>query len=162
MFSHVFIVFSCFGWQKHWNSFTYDAEHGLIKLLMISDNFLRFVLLRMSSFPSGPREFVVKLDSLDCEEDGFGGLAAVPVNMYKLCSEVVIPATICAEKICRVIQSEDLTKLAASFASENDFTLLQGPSFFFFRGIPIAFHFQILPKHLGFWNQKPFKTQVSS
>jgi hypothetical protein len=69
----------------------------------------------------------VKLDSLDCEEDGFGGVAAVPVNMYKLCSEVVIPATICTEKICRVIQSEDLTKLSAALASQSDFTLLQGP-----------------------------------
>lgn len=74
----------------------------------------------------GPREFIVKLDSLDCEEDGFGGVAAVPVNMYKLCSEVVIPATICTEKICRVIQSEDLTKLSAALASQSDFTLLQG------------------------------------
>lgn len=67
----------------------------------------------------------MKLDSLDCEEDGFGGVAAVPVNMYKLCSEVVIPATICTEKICRVIQSEDLTKLSAALASQSDFTLLQ-------------------------------------
>lgn len=68
----------------------------------------------------------MKLDTSDCEEDGFGGVAAVAVNMYKLCSEVVIPATTCSEKMCRVMQSEDLVKLSAAFASENDFTLSQG------------------------------------
>lgn len=68
----------------------------------------------------------MKLDTSDCEKDGFGGVATVAVNMYKLCSEVVIPATTCSEKMCRVMQSEDLVKLSAAFASENDFTLSQG------------------------------------
>ena len=28
----------------------------------------------------------MKLDTLDCEEDGLGGFASVAVNMYKLCA----------------------------------------------------------------------------
>ena len=42
----------------------------------------------------GAREFVLKLDSSICDEDGQGGQISAPVNMYKLCAEVVIPRTV--------------------------------------------------------------------
>ena len=54
------------------------------------------------------REFVLKLDSSLCDEAGIGGQISAPVNMYKLCAEVVIPQTLVSQQLCRIASSEEI------------------------------------------------------
>ncbi|CAE7253787.1 unnamed protein product [Symbiodinium pilosum] len=68
----------------------------------------------------GAREFVLKLDSSICDEDGQGGQISAPVNMYKLCAEVVIPRTVVKEQLCRISSGEEMRELVASLSSEAD------------------------------------------
>lgn len=71
----------------------------------------------------GPREFFVEVDSRRCPACGLDGTASVAVNMYKLCSEVVIPITTLEERVCRLASPEDLDALCGAFQSDTDLTV---------------------------------------